>query len=148
VGLRYTTGEASASEIYLHLMGCNESFISSLDKRVSLRRYSSRLSREAITFEAWDIDILVGLVAAYFNEPDGQLGYITNVSTAEAYEGQGIASALIVLCIGYAVQYGFKTIGLEVKRANTRAIDLYKRFQFHERESKSASMMQMELDIL
>ena len=147
MGLKYTVGESSAQEIYFHLKECNRDFVSSLEEKVSLRSYCGKIRRVVITFEAWEADTLVGLIAAYFNDPNGEIGYITNVSTIETHEGQGVASAMLGLCISYAVQHSFRVIQLEVKRSNTRAISLYNRFRFVERETDDLEVMQMELDI-
>ncbi len=146
MGLKYTIGEASAQELYFHLKECNRDFVSSLEEKVDLRSYCSKICSEAITFEAWDANTLVGLVAAYLNDPDGEIGYITNVSTAKAYEGHGIASALTRFCIGYA-EHRFRAVHLKVERSNTRAISLYNRLGFIERETDDLEVMQMELDI-
>ncbi len=147
MGLKYTVGESSAQEIYFHLKECGRDFVSSLEEKVSLRSYCGKIRRKAVTLEAWDADTLVGLIAAYFNDPDGEIGYITNVSVIKALEGKGIASCLVGLCIDYAREYGFNTIHLEVKRSNTRAISLYNRFRFVVRETDDLEIMQMELDI-
>lgn len=146
MSLKYTEGMASEQEIYSHLMKCNKNFIPPLDKKVNIHEYSNKIFQKAVTFEAWSADTLVGLVAAYFNDPMGQTGYITCVSTIKAYMGQGIASILINLCIYYARQHHFKSICLEVDKSNDHAITLYKKFQFHEYENKDESVL-MRLNI-
>ena len=141
MGLKYTEGMASEQEIYSHLMKCNESFITNLAKRVNLEEYSKKIFEKAVTFEAWSGDTLVGLVAAYFNDPDGQVGYITNVSTIRTYMGKGIASELMNMCIQYAKQYNVKEIKLEVCKDNNPAIHLYKEFGFMDYKNKDDFML-------
>lgn len=130
----YIIGKATEQDIYCHLMKCNNDFIIHLQDKINIREYSKKLSEKAITFEAWSEDTLVGLVAVYFNDSHGQTGYISNVSTIDTYTGKGIASALIDLSIDYARRHEFKTISLEVEKANVLALRLYKRFQFKEVE--------------
>lgn len=146
MNLKYTEGMASEQEIYSHLMKCNENFIPPLEKKVNIHEYSNKIFQKAVTFEAWSADTLVGLVAAYFNDPKGQTGYITSVSIIKAYMGQGIASILIDSSIDYARQHSFRTICLEVEKSNDHAINLYKKYQFHEYENKDASIL-IKLDI-
>lgn len=146
MGLKYTEGMASEQEIYSHLMKCNENFIPPLEKKVNIHEYSNKIFQKAVTFEAWSADILVGLVAAYFNDPNGQSGYVTNISVIRLYMGKGIASILINRCIDYAKRNSFRSISLEVVKANHQAINLYRKFRFQEFKNKHRSTL-MKLDI-
>lgn len=146
MGLEYMEGKASEQDIYCHLVKCNANFVSHLKDKVSIREYSRKLFANAVTFEAWSRDALVGLVAAYFNDRDGQAGYISNVSTIDGYTGKGIASVLIGLSIEYARQHDFKRVSLEVARANDLALRLYKRLQFREAEPGHSEIL-MILDV-
>lgn len=146
MALKYTEGTASEQEIYAHLILCNEDFVPPLAKKVNIREYSARIFENAVTFEAWSSDTLVGLVAVYFNDPDGTEGYVTSVSTIKQYAGRHIASSLIRLCIDYARQHGFKTVALEVAKANDVAVNLYKRFRFQESEDRQTTVL-MKLDV-
>jgi ribosomal-protein-alanine N-acetyltransferase len=137
---------ASEQEIYSHLMKCNKNYTPSLDKRVNIQEYSSKIFSKAVTFEAWSEETLVGLVAAYFNNYDDRIGYITSVSTDKFYMGKGIATTLIKLCIDYARQHSFRTIFLEVIKANDEAIIFYKKLKFKEAEDKQISII-MKLDV-
>ncbi|MDP3921145.1 MAG: GNAT family N-acetyltransferase [Candidatus Omnitrophota bacterium] len=141
MGLKYTEGTASKQDIYSHLMTCDENFISRLKEKVNIQDYSGKISEKAVTFEAWGGDALAGLVAAYLNDPNTQTGYITSVSTIKTYAGRGIASVLINNCVTYARQHGFKSIFLEVEKANDHAVSLYKTYRFQEFEDNNASML-------
>ena len=144
--LRYTEGMASEQDVYSHLMKCNEDFVPRLEEKVNVQEYSRKLSGKAVTFEAWAGSTLVGLVAAYFNDPDGETGYITSVSTLRSHMGKGIAHVLVTACIDYARQYKFKAVLLEVAKANTRAIELYEEFRFQQVEDQHTAMV-MKLDV-
>ncbi len=146
MGLKYTEGMASEQEIYSHLIKCNENFIPPLEKKVNIHEYSNKIFQKAVTFEAWSADTLVGLVAAYFNDPDGQSGYLTNVSVIRPYMGKGISSILINRCIDYAKRNSFRSISLEIAKANHQAINLYRKFRFQKFEDKHTSTL-MKLDI-
>ena len=146
MGLKYTEGMASKQEIYSHLMKCNENFIPPLEKKVNIHEYSNKIFQKAVTFEAWTTDTLVGLVASYFNDPDGQSGYVTNISVIRSYMGKGIASILLNRCIDYGKRNSFRSIRLEVVKANHQVINLYRKFRFQKFEDKHNSIL-MKLDI-
>ncbi len=144
--LKYTEGMASEQDIYSHLMKCSENFIPHLEDKVNIHDYAAKLFEKAVIFEAWSEDTLVGLVAAYFNDFDSETGYITSVSVNSTYFGKGIASELLNLTIDYAKQHNFKTIILEVEKANERAVNLYRKFEFQKFEDKPAAIL-MKLGI-
>jgi ribosomal protein S18 acetylase RimI-like enzyme len=120
----YRTATATQGEIFRHL--CSACFTPRLGERVDLVQYSKKLTDNAVTFEAWNDDTLVGLVAAYFNDPTNQRGFITSVSTVEAHQGRGVAKALMQRCLIYGRSRGFREVYLEVHRENTAAICLYR----------------------
>lgn len=130
LAIEYKTDTASMNDMYRHLVGCNENFEPSLDKKVNIREYSQKIAKLSITFEAWAENNVVGLVAAYFNDEQNRKGYITNVSTLKEYLGKGIASNLVKNCIEYASRNGFSEISLEVNAENRKAIKLYEKFNF------------------
>ena len=107
-----------------------------MDKRVNIEEYSKKLFANSVTFEAWTDKIIIGLIAAYFNDTINKTGYITTVSLMKGYMGSGIASELMILCLGYAKRYNFKEINLEVHKDNIKAIRLYHKFGFLDYENK------------
>ena len=139
--LKYSQGMASEQDIYFHLITCNENFIPHLEKRVNIREYSTKIFEKAVTFEAWFDNTLVGLVAIYLNDPEGQSGYITNVSSIRRFMAKGIASHLINMSIDYARQHNFKTIFLEVAKENVYALKMYKKHQFQEFKVKQDTIL-------
>jgi ribosomal protein S18 acetylase RimI-like enzyme len=128
--IKYKTKSATAKEVYSHLKECNDYFCPQLDKRVDIEEYSTKLFEKSVTFEAWEGNILIGLVAAYFNDAIKHSGYITTVSLINRYTGSGIASELMDICIKYAKQNNLREINLEVHKDNTKAINLYHKFGF------------------
>ena len=128
--VKYKIESASYEDIYLHLVKCDANFKPPLNTRVDLEIFSKKIYESSITFEAWDNDLLIGLVSSYFNDLKNRSGYINNVSIYYDYCGAGIASILINMCIDYANKNGFIYIYLEVNRNNIKAIKLYKKFDF------------------
>jgi ribosomal protein S18 acetylase RimI-like enzyme len=144
--IQYKQKKASASNILCHFSNCKKNFIDRLEERVDLEEYSQKIADKCITFEAWDDDILIGLVAAYFNDINHVFGYITSVSTIEKHSGKGIASNLLTTCIEYACKNSFKKISLEVSNLNLAAIKLYKKHRFNKvNGSKDVDNMELAL---
>lgn len=129
-GVAYREATASAAAIQAHLALADDVRQGLLARGVDSGCYAAKLAARATTFEAWLDGALVGLVAAYLNDPAGRIGYITNVSVVAAARGNGIALALLRRCLDRAMAGGFHTVMLEVSRDNRQAIALYGRIGF------------------
>ena len=128
--VRYREQAATGSDIRNHLGACDRNYVPPLSTRVDLDAYSTKLFSRSSTFEAWHGNSLVGLVAAYLNDPERNAGFITSVSVMEGFLGEGIASRLLAMCLERSRQLGMREIALEVAAANTTAIQLYRKFGF------------------
>jgi ribosomal protein S18 acetylase RimI-like enzyme len=126
----YRHNSAKGPEIRSHLLSCDADFIPRLSERVVITEYSEKLVRHAERFEAWSSGKLIGLLAAYANDPNNELGYISNVSVASAWHGRGIAGNLVERCISFLANKGYDKIKLEVGTTNTPALKLYKKWGF------------------
>lgn len=143
--ITYQTKTATKNDVLLHLNLCNDEFIPKLDSRINIEEYATKISQYAITFEAWNNQQLIGLIATYFNQVN-HFGFITNVSVLKENMGTGIASELIEMCIQYASINNYEEIKLEVNKDNTPAINFYKKYNFTEIETKNDSLI-MNLNI-
>ncbi len=121
---------ASCEEIINHLIRCADNFNPPLYTYVNIEEYSRKINNNAITFESWVGNNLVGLIAAYFNNYDTKAGYITNVSVIKEFQGYGIASKLLSNTIKYGKNNGFISVALEVNIKNSNAIKLYEKYGF------------------
>lgn len=72
-------------------------------------------------------DRIAGTVSAV---PNGPSLHIRSMAVLPAYQGQGIARALLAYVEGYALQQGFETLDLETTPFLSTAIRLYGRFGF------------------
>jgi ribosomal protein S18 acetylase RimI-like enzyme len=126
----YKRKTASQKEVYRHLQACDRDFIPPLSSRVDLHEYASKIVDKAISFEAWDGPVLVGMVNAYFNDLSSRVAFITNVSVLQSHTSIGIASALLEICLRHANMNGFATVKLEVSPANSPAFHLYSKAGF------------------
>lgn len=139
--IMYTVKAAKENEIYSHLVKCSENFIPPLECRVNLWEFSKKIYVKTVTFEAWDNDILAGMISAYFNNAETKAGFINNVSIIKEYMGFGIASELLDMCKRYAAEVQFKEINLEVAKDNARAIHLYEKKSFRVYEVRESSFL-------
>ena len=126
----FEADSATPTQIAEHLERCDDAFVPPLSTRTGIDDYARKIGRQAVRFEAWVDRTLVGLVAAYFNDEDRRVVFITDVSVEAAFQRTGIASELIRRCIERATNEGFDAIELEVDRANAPAIGLYSRLGF------------------
>jgi ribosomal protein S18 acetylase RimI-like enzyme len=113
-----------------HLQACDENFLPPLSKKIDIPTYATKIIKNAVTFEAWHNETLVGLVAAYFNDQQNSNGFITNVSTLKSFFGRGIASQLLIQCTNYAKENDFACVLLEVAANNSAAYSLYIKHKF------------------
>ena len=140
--ISYKLKSASEKEICMHLHRCSENFSEPLAQRVKIEEYAEKIFDKAITFEAWHDKMLIGLVAAYFNESsDGSSGFITNVSVVPDFTGKGIATALMDNCLAYAQKKEIKNIFLEVSAKNDALIRFYKKLGFKKAEIRGNKLL-------
>lgn len=128
--VEYLSNKASEAEIAEHLSRCDAEFVPPLSGRVEISDYARKIASKAVRFEAWSCDTLVGLAAAYCNEQEKRIAYITSVSVLKAWTGKGIAARLVGQCVEHAKISGMRQISLEVASGNTPAIKLYKKSGF------------------
>lgn len=108
-----------------HLLRCDADFMPSLSSRVLINDYAKKIANNAMRFEAYSGDAMVGLVAVYCNDRDGRIAYVTNSSVLKEWNGKGIATRLMQQCIEHAKTSGMQQISLEVAIDNIPAIKLY-----------------------
>jgi ribosomal protein S18 acetylase RimI-like enzyme len=128
----YKIKTAGIKHVVTHLLSCKDDFIPALDKTVDIAAYSKKIVENAITFEAWKNEYLVGLIAVYCNDVEKKTAFITNVSVLNEFSGKGIAGTLLKNSISYITAENFRTIKLEVNQKNKQAINLYKKHKFDE----------------
>ena len=127
--MNYRLDTAGPDALLAHLRAADAGFAPPLSSRLELAGYAAKLATHARRLEAWDDDILVGLLAMYANDRS-QGGFITNVSVLPTHQGQGIASELVLRSLVLAGELGLPRLRLEVYADNTAALALYRRHGF------------------
>ena len=128
----YLSNTASVAEIAAHLACCDTRFVPPLSGRTEIPAYAVKIAGHANRYEAWAGDCLVGLVAAYGNDPLQRMAYVTSVSVLSAWAGQGIAATLLARCLEHAKALGLRGVQLEVAADNAAAIRLYRKHGFED----------------
>ena len=72
-----------------------------------LSEYAAKLSDRGERFEAWMNKTLVGLVAAYANNLQDRIAYVTSVSVLPEFQGVNIAGRLLTSCARFAESRDF-----------------------------------------
>lgn len=139
----YTINESSELQIKQHLYDVSDSFLPALSSYVDINEYSKKIFEKSTRIEAYNNNILIGLIAIYINSNDS---FITNFSVSEEFHGQGVAKNLLMTCVNHINKFLHKSIYLEVKIKNNRAINFYKRNRFEIIE-KNKDNYKMELKI-
>ncbi len=129
-GIEFGLNNASEAQIAGHFSLGDADFNPPLSDRVDIYAYAEKITSKATRFEAWSGDKLVGLVAAYCNDQQQRVAFITSVSVLKDWMGKGIAANLVQQCIAHAKNLGMRQISLEVQRDNLAAIGLYKKSGF------------------
>jgi len=140
----YTIQKSTDIEINNYLNLCKDDFIPSLDLIVDINNYAHKIHEKSITFETWDKNNLIGLVACYVNDINKKEAYITNVNVLKYYHGMGIAKTLLQKCINYVKDKEYQKITLEVNIQNHIAKNLYLKLKFSEIKTEQDSII-MEL---
>lgn len=144
--VEYRVNQATETEVADHLSHCDTNFIPRLSSRVEIDDYARKIVSKAMRFEAWAGKTLVGLVAAYCNDQEKRVAYVTNVSVMKAWTGKGIAVCLMNQCIEHSKLSGMQQISLEAGNDNTPALNLYKKSGFVADQANGLSVsMKLEL---
>lgn len=145
--IEYTIDKSSQIQVQNILKLCDKYFIPKLSTRVNIQKYSKKICDNAICFEAWHKENLIGLIAMYINHEQKCFGYITNVNVIDEYKNKCIASTLLINCIQYSKENKIYTIELEVNKNNISAINLYKKFGFIAvKEENDSKFMRLKLN--
>jgi ribosomal protein S18 acetylase RimI-like enzyme len=128
--IEYSLNKATEAEIAEHLFLCSVDFVPPLSDRVEIKDYAKKIVTKSTRFEAWGNGALVGLLAAYCNDPEKRIAYVTSVSILSEWRKKGISTRLITNCIEQARKSGMHRISLEVARENILATQMYKKNGF------------------
>ena len=93
-GVIYEYNKSSVNDLFIHLSAVDNDYAVRLSDRTDIKEYAQKLFEKSERIEAWDSDVLVGLVAYYNNQATNSI-YVSNVSVKNEFRSYGIASNLL-----------------------------------------------------
>ena len=88
---------------------------------------------------------LVGFIACYCNNYDSKKAFISLVLIDKYYRGRGISKKIFDQLFGLLKEKKFTNCGLEVRRDNVNAINLYKSLGFKSVDSTDPHSITMNI---
>jgi ribosomal protein S18 acetylase RimI-like enzyme len=128
--ISFAVNLSTINQIYQHFKLCDSTFTPPLSDRVNLKKYSTKIFFKGTKFEAWHHDLLVGIVAAYFDDSLRKSAYVTNVSVDPVYTNLGIAKFLMKRCLDFARESKVEEVVLHVFKSNERLVRFYSKLGF------------------
>lgn len=138
-------GRSDATRILAHLRRCDQAFSPPLSARVDLGDYAAKLAAKALSVEALDHGLIVGLAAYYVDIPARSI-FLSNLSVDPVWQRRGLAQALLDAVIVRGKEHGLSSLVLEVSQDNIAAKSLYAKRGFRTRNIASG-VATMHLDL-
>lgn len=136
----YKVNCSNADNIIRHLFAVDGDYAIRLSDRIDINEYAYKLFEKSERIEAWDNDVLVGLVAYYNNSTTNSV-YVSNVSVIKEYRTCGIASVLLTDLKNIVVK---KRIAKIVLEADVSLMNFYVKNDFTIGKSLTDSSYEME----
>lgn len=107
-------------------------FYPPLSKRVNLNTYANKLiSKGTIDLAYSTKDKAVGLLGYYCNDTESAAAYISVLGVVPKYQGKGIATTLLQMCIANCKTKNMKSIIVKTENINKKALILYTKHGFN-----------------
>ena len=119
--------------------------VPSLSERdVNLAQYAEKLCIHGRVWCHYDMGKPVSIIAGYFNDMTSQTAYLSMLAVAKEYQGEKLASSLLSEFEDYAIQKGMAYVKLEVRKHNTAAQNLYRKFGYEIIDEASETSLYMK----
>lgn len=134
------------SDIESLLLEVDIEFEPRISSKNNITDYAQKLVNQATVFPVYIEGVLVAFIAIYCNNYETKIAYLSMIAVKKELRGGGIGLNLVEIATKYIKSIGFKTFRLEVYNSNTKAISLYSKLGFIEKENGGDSVF-MELAI-
>ncbi len=124
--ITYKINCSNTDDIIKHLSAVDGDYAIRLSDRIDINEYACKLFEKSERIEAWDYDVLVGLVA-FYNNSISNIVYVSNVSVIKEYRTYGIASILLTDLKNMVIKKSITKIVLE---ADDSLMNFYKKNGF------------------
>lgn len=131
----------SQQDIEAVMLACSTDFFEQSNNTPErIKELSQEFSKFAQVVSAKYKREIVGFIAFYDNDRIDYSGFLSMLIVKNQFQGYGIGSMLLKLCIEQCKKDGMTTLRLEVNRENERAIHLYEKIGFKEIEKSEDSI--------
>lgn len=113
------------------------------ERDVDLSQYAAKLRASGKVWCHYDMGKPVSIIAGYFNDMTSKTAYLSILAVAKEYQGKKLASSLLAEAEDYAIQNGMSYVKLEVRKHNTVAQSLYKKFGYEVVDEASETSLYM-----
>ena len=113
-------------------------FIEGITINQNLAEYINKIFLKSHRYELWSNEDLVGLLAFYRNDTAKEI-YVTSISISEKYQGMGHGKYLFEKLLADTGQNQIKSIRLEVRGDNQKALDFYNSLNFEIKSTQNQS---------
>ena len=127
--MEFQLNTSTSEQILSHLKVCDDLFVPNLSSYADIESYAEKLFNKAERIEYFQDNQLLALLAFYVNY-ENSFCFITNVSVDESLKGKKIGDALILQVVEFCLKNKIKSIQLEVRKENNKAINFYKKHNF------------------
>lgn len=142
IQLREVSDNNAAEEAVVQL---EKMLVPSLTERgVNLSQYAAKLNTCGKVWCHYDMGRPVSIIAGYFNDTTSQTAYLSMLAVAKEYQGKKLASSLLAEFEDYAVQNRLGYVKLEVRKHNTAAQNLYRKFGYEVVDEASETSLYMK----
>ena len=114
------------------------------ERNVNLAQYAEKLCIHGRVWCHYDMGKPVSIIAGYFNDMTSQTAYLSMLAVAKEYQGKKLASSLLAEFEDYASQNGMAYVKLEVRKHNTAAQSLYRKFGYEIIDEASETSLYMK----
>lgn len=114
------------------------------ERGVNLSQYAAKLNTCGKVWCHYDMGRPVSIIAGYFNDTTSQTAYLSMLAVAKEYQGKKLASSLLAEFEDYAVQNRLGYVKLEVRKHNTAAQNLYRKFGYEVVDEASETSLYMK----
>lgn len=141
--LQLTIPKIEKGDLLKFLEEVNHEFTPSLDDKVVLREYATKIQEQASVMIETDRSGICGMVVFYCNNQETKLAYISLVGVSTRARSQGIASRLVKSVCEYINTKEFYKIGIHSN--NQSAIRIYQQLGFSIIKDEERKYMEMAL---
>ncbi len=138
--MEFKVNTSSPEDIGLLLKASGAEFINGITVNQCLADYVYKLFLKSHRYELWNEGDLVALLAFYRNDTAKEI-FVTSISVSERYQGMGNGKCLLERLLADSVQNQIKSVRLEVRIDNQKALNLYSSLNFEIKSTQNQSHM-------